>query len=71
MISYTEENIQRILQNLKENIREKKFSSSKFPLFVFICGYKIFDENSQIISGEYLLFKKNKLQYILVAFDEI
>ena len=34
MISYTEENIQRILQNLKENIREKKFSSSKFPLFV-------------------------------------
>ena len=71
MISYTEENIQRILQNLKENIREKKFSSSKFPLFVFICGEQILDENSQIMAAEDLRSKKNKRQYILDAIDEI
>ena len=71
MISYTEENIQRILQNLKENIREKKFSSSKFPLFVFICGEQILDENIQIMAAEDLRSKKNKRQYILDAIDEI
>ena len=58
MISYTEESIQRILQKLKENIREKKFSSSKFPFFVFICGEQILDENSQIMAGERLEKKK-------------
>lgn len=71
MISYTDDNMQKILQELKESIREKKFSSSKFPLFVFICGEQILDGNNRIMEADNLRNQKNKRQYILDVTDNI
>lgn len=71
MISYIEGEMKNILDVLKLNIRKKKFSSSKFPLFVFICGEQIIDENNQIIETEKLRRLKNKRQYILDATNKI
>lgn len=71
MISYTEGEMRRVLDVLKLTIRKKKFSSSKFPLFVFICGEQILDENNQIIAPEELRRLKNKRQYIVDATNKI
>ena len=61
----------KILSELRDSLRQKKFSSSMFPLFVFICGEQILDENEQIKPSDDLRREKNKRQFILDQIQNI
>lgn len=71
MISFTSEKMQNILLVLRKNLRDKKFSSSKFPLFVFICGEQILDDKNNIKTPDELRQGKNKRQFILDKISQI
>lgn len=60
-----------IITELKNNIRIKKHSSSKFPIFVFICGENILDESNNVKDADLLRFEKNRRQFLIDRVESI